>query len=190
MALRNLPLEVSTYPVMGEGTAPMGAVVVFEDMTAQRQLAQERRSAEQLQLLTRVVARIADEIKNPLVSINAFMELLGERYDDVSFRQHFTAVVGRDVRRLVQLFDKLAALGPGLRYPHQSEVRGGGGLRELRPRAGRSPWRAFYRQVGRAFVIGAVGPEAQVDNRGFRRAVGVANERLSDIKREGAQGEV
>ncbi len=110
LALRSLPLEVSTYPVMGEGAAPMGAVVVFEDLTAQRQLAQERRSAEQLQLLTRVVARIADEIKNPLVSINAFMELLGERYDDVSFRQHFTAVVGRDVRRLVQLFDKLAAL--------------------------------------------------------------------------------
>ena len=42
-------------------------------MTAQRELAQERRGAEQLQLLTQVVARIADEIKNPLVSINAFM---------------------------------------------------------------------------------------------------------------------
>ena len=110
LALRSLPLEVSTYPVMGEGTAPLGAVVVFEDLTAQRQLAMERRHAEQLQLLTRVVARIADEIKNPLVSINAFMELLQERYDDVSFRHHFTSVVGRDVRRLVQMFDKLAAL--------------------------------------------------------------------------------
>jgi nitrogen-specific signal transduction histidine kinase len=110
LALRSLPLEVSTYPVMGEGTAPLGAVLVFEDLTAQRQLAMERRAAEQLQLLTRVVARIADEIKNPLVSINAFMELLGERYDDVSFRHHFTSVVGRDVRRLVQMFDKLAAL--------------------------------------------------------------------------------
>ena len=110
LALRSLPLEVSTYPVMGEGTAPLGAVLVFEDLTAQRQLALERRSAEQLQLLTRVVARIADEIKNPLVSINAFMELLSERYDDASFRHHFTAVVGRDVRRLVQMFDKLAAL--------------------------------------------------------------------------------
>jgi nitrogen-specific signal transduction histidine kinase len=110
LALRSLPLEVSTYPVMGEGTAPLGAVLVFEDLTAQRQLAMERRAAEQLQLLTRVVARIADEIKNPLVSINAFMELLGERYDDVSFRHHFTNVVGRDVRRLVQMFDKLAAL--------------------------------------------------------------------------------
>ena len=110
LALRNLPLEVSTYPVMGDHTEPMGAVLVFEDLTAQRQLAQERRGAEQLQLLTQVVARIADEIKNPLVSINAFMELIGERYDDATFRNQFSSVVGRDVRRLVQIFDKLAAL--------------------------------------------------------------------------------
>jgi len=110
LALRNLPLEVSTYPVMGDGTEAMGAVLVFEDLTAQRQLAMEKRAAEQLQLLTRIVARIADEIKNPLVSINAFMELIGERYDDASFRHQFSSVVGRDVRRLVQIFDKLAAL--------------------------------------------------------------------------------
>ncbi|HUP37316.1 MAG TPA: GAF domain-containing protein [Candidatus Limnocylindria bacterium] len=110
LALRSLPLEVSTYPVMGDSTEPMGAVLVFEDLTAQRLLAQERRGAEQLQLLTQVVARIADEIKNPLVSINAFMELIGERYDDATFRNQFSSVVGRDVRRLVQIFDKLAAL--------------------------------------------------------------------------------
>ncbi|HXJ84329.1 MAG TPA: GAF domain-containing protein [Candidatus Methylomirabilis sp.] len=110
LALRNLPLEVSTYPVMGDGTEPLGAVLVFEDLTAQRQLAQEKRAAEQLQLLTRVVARIADEIKNPLVSINAFMELIGERYEDPAFRFQFSSVVGRDVRRLIQIFDKLATL--------------------------------------------------------------------------------
>lgn len=110
LALRNLPLEVSTYPVVGDGTAPLGAVLVFEDLTAQRALALEKRSAEQLQLLTQVVARIADEIKNPLVSISTFIELLPERYDDASFRHHFASVVGRDVRRLVQIFDKLAAL--------------------------------------------------------------------------------
>ena len=110
LALRNLPLEVSSYSVMGDGTEPLGAVLVFEDLTAQRQLAQEKRAAEQLQLLTRVVARIADEIKNPLVSVNAFMELIGERYDDPSFRHQFSSVVGRDVRRLIQIFDKLATL--------------------------------------------------------------------------------
>jgi signal transduction histidine kinase len=110
LALRNLPLEVSTYSVKGEGTTPMGAVLVFEDLTAQRRLAAERRAAEQLQLLTRIVARIADEIKNPLVSIRTFMELIEERYDDAAFRTQFAPVVGRDVRRLVEVFEKLAAL--------------------------------------------------------------------------------
>jgi hypothetical protein len=38
------------------------------------------------------------------------MELIGERYDDPSFRHQFSSVVGRDVRRLVQIFDKLATL--------------------------------------------------------------------------------
>lgn len=110
LALRNLWLEVSTYPVRGDDLAPLGAVLVFEDLTAQKELATQKRQAEQTQLLTRVVARIADEIKNPLVSINTFIELIGERYDDPDFRKHFSAIVRRDVRRLVEVFEKLAAL--------------------------------------------------------------------------------
>ena len=89
---------------------PLGAVLVFEDLTAQKELAAQKREAEQFQLLTRVVARIADEIKNPLVSINTFIELIGERYDDPDFRRHFSSVVRRDVRRLVEVFEKLAGL--------------------------------------------------------------------------------
>ena len=110
LALRRLWLEVSTYAVRDEDAQPLGAVLVFEDLTAQKELAAQRREAEQFQLLTRVVARIADEIKNPLVSINTFIELIGERYDDPDFRRHFSAVVRRDVRRLVEVFEKLAGL--------------------------------------------------------------------------------
>jgi len=110
LALRKLLLEVSTYPITGEGQEPLGAVMVFEDLSAQRQAAEEKRQAEQFQLLTRVIARVSDEIKNPLVSINTFMELLEERYQDVEFRRLFATVVGRDVKRLIQIFEKLAAL--------------------------------------------------------------------------------
>jgi polar amino acid transport system substrate-binding protein len=110
LALRRLWLEVSTYAVRDEEGQPLGAVLVFEDLTAQKELAAQRRQAEQFQLLTRVVARIADEIKNPLVSINTFVELIGERYDDPDFRRHFASVVRRDVRRLVEVFEKLAGL--------------------------------------------------------------------------------
>jgi nitrogen-specific signal transduction histidine kinase len=110
LALRGLWLQVSTYPVQGEKP---GAVLVFDDLTAQKELAERKREAEQLDLLTRVIARIADEIKNPLVSINTFMELIGERFDDPDFRREFSGVVSRDVRRLVQVFEKLTGLVTG-----------------------------------------------------------------------------
>jgi PAS domain S-box-containing protein len=110
LALRRLWIEISTYVVRDEDADPLGAVLVFEDLTAQKELAAQKREADQFQLLTRVVARIADEIKNPLVSINTFIELIGERYDDPDFRKHFSSVVRRDVRRLVEVFEKLAGL--------------------------------------------------------------------------------
>lgn len=80
--------------------------------------------------------------------------------------------------------DKLASLGPLLPFPHSSKVMGGigGSLRELRPRAGRSPWRCIYERIGDVFVIGAVGSEAQKDRAGFERAVSAAKVRLAEIE--------
>jgi hypothetical protein len=74
---------------------------------------------------------------------------------------------------------KLEAIGPTLGYPHTSQVQGTA-LRELRPRAGRSAWRAFYQRVGDVLRIGAIGPEAHANPRGFRTAVNLAIERLED----------
>jgi hypothetical protein len=58
------------------------------------------------------------------------------------------ALVPREKAALINAEAKLAALGPGLPYPHSSAVQGADRLRELRPRGGRSPWRALYRQIG------------------------------------------
>jgi hypothetical protein len=81
---------------------------------------------------------------------------------------------------------KLRELGPHLGFPHTSAVVGADRLREVRPRRGRCPWRAFYRQIGAYLVIAAVGPEAQVDRRGFQRAVAAAEARLAEIENEEA----
>src|SRR3989442_2217515 len=84
---------------------------------------------------------------------------------------------------IVHAVEKLEAMGSRLAYPHQSKVQGARDLRELRPRAGRSPYRAFYRQLARErFVIGAIGPEAEHDRRGFRRAVDEAQRRLDSLQ--------
>ena len=87
-----------------------------------------------------------------------------------------------EIAAMIHADAKLRTLGPALGYPHTNGVRGEAGLRELRPRAGRSPWRAFYRQIGSGFVIAAVGPEAQVDPYGFRRARRAAVKRLAEVE--------
>jgi hypothetical protein len=73
------------------------------------------------------------------------------------------ALVSREKAALINAEAKLAVFGPALPYPHSSAVRDADRLRELRPRGGRSPWRALYRQVGDDFVVAAVGPEAEVN---------------------------
>jgi len=83
--------------------------------------------------------------------------------------------------------DKLRAIGPALGYPHTSAIKGATTpLRELRPRQGRSPWRAFYRQISQVLVVGAIGPEAAVDPKGFTRAVRDAEQRLHEVEEDNA----
>lgn len=85
---------------------------------------------------------------------------------------------------MLNAVDKLVVFGPALPFPHCGGIQGAGHLRELRPRAGRSPWRAFYRRVGDAFVVAAIGPEAEADKRRFDRAVAAAVSRLAELEEE------
>lgn len=79
---------------------------------------------------------------------------------------------------LAHAVEKLELCGAQLPAPHQKNVVGADRVRELRPRAGRSQFRAFYRQIERWMVIGAVGPEYGVNPKGFRSAVRQAEDRL------------
>jgi hypothetical protein len=86
-------------------------------------------------------------------------------------------------RAVMTAVAKLEAFGDQLGVPHSSQVKAShAGIRELRPRAGRSPWRLLYRRLGGAMVILAVGPEAENNRRGFDRAVRLAEERLKEIE--------
>ena len=81
---------------------------------------------------------------------------------------------------------RLALMAPGVRvFETRLANQDADRLRELRPRAGRSPWRAFYRQIrGVIFVVGAIGPEAAVKPRDFVRAVRRAEDRLNKIEQD------
>ena len=78
--------------------------------------------------------------------------------------------------------EKLKVLGPQLPFPHSSDVRGADDLREQRPRRGHRAWRAVYRRIGNAFVIGAIGPDAKADSGGFAAACFRAGQRLAKVE--------
>ena len=115
------------------------------------------------------------------MSIHALYEVIWHPDADVE-----RAAVNNPAERVAiqHAREKLAVLGPKLAAPHCSAVKGeeGAGLRELRPRAGRSRLRPLYRRVDvRIFVILAIAPEVQIDKRGFERAIRAAKQRLGDL---------
>jgi hypothetical protein len=89
-----------------------------------------------------------------------------------------------EYRAMVNALAKLRELGDLLGFPHTSNIEGAERIRELRPRAGRSRWRAFFRRIGDRIAVGAIGPEAKVDPRGFARAIERAEVRLADMEEE------
>jgi hypothetical protein len=103
------------------------------------------------------------------------------RYHDEAEKER-NAMPATERVALEHATDKLATFGPQLPFPHQSSVQAAQDLRELRPRAGRSAWRALYRRLGNVFVIAAIGPEAMSDPRGFKRAVTNALRRLQETE--------
>jgi hypothetical protein len=87
---------------------------------------------------------------------------------------------------IAHVIEKLEVDGPALRSPHQSAVMGedGSGLRELRPRRGRSRWRPIYRRMEeRLFAVLAVGSEAEVDKAGYAKTVRLAKQRLKRLEK-------
>ncbi len=81
--------------------------------------------------------------------------------------------------------EKLEAIGWRLGSPHSSAIKGeqGFGLRELRPRAGRSRWRPLYRRVGvESFVVLVLAPEASLNARGFDKAIQDAKRRFRGLE--------
>lgn len=70
--------------------------------------------------LRRLVGALIHEIRNPLVSIKTFSELLPEHHADDDFRNRFAELVGADVRQIeavVSRLQDLAQLAPARREP-------------------------------------------------------------------------
>jgi len=79
-------------------------------------LEEQRRRTERVAESGALTAGIAHEIKNPLVAIRTFAELLPERYEDEEFRSQFGRVMMTEIARIDKLIDRLRGRGPAQTY--------------------------------------------------------------------------
>lgn len=118
------PVLCTTSPLRDQGGAVLGAVAVFSDLTPFKQLESERRRAERLAYFEILAASLAHEIRNPLVAIKAFAQLVPLRHRDEHFVEEFSRQVTRETARMERLVERLSALsGPSDRPKQPLDLR-------------------------------------------------------------------
>lgn len=106
----NVPLVCSTATLSHRDGTTHGALIVFSDLTRLKDLEREKRRAERLASFGALASGVAHEIKNPLVAIRTFAELLPERFTDIDFREDFSKVVIREIARIDDLVARLRGI--------------------------------------------------------------------------------
>ena len=79
---------------------PLGAVAVIQDMTPEESLRQKQELVDRAAFWTDLAASMSHEVRNPLVAIKTFAQLLPERFDDADFRRDFNEIVVQEIDRL------------------------------------------------------------------------------------------
>jgi len=119
-------IRASTSIFHGEDRQVLGALMVLTDITSIKRLELQIRRSDRLASLGTLSAGMAHEIKNPLVSIKTFAQLLPERYHDSDFRETFSNLIGHEIDRIDGLVNQLLRFArpakPHLRPTHVHAV--------------------------------------------------------------------
>jgi signal transduction histidine kinase len=102
-----IPVRVGSAMFRSHTGKALGVLLVFNDLTALRKLEGQVRRTDRLASLGTLSAGMAHEIKNPLVTLKTFTQLLPERYEDPDFRTTFSNLVGEEVKRIDSIVNQL-----------------------------------------------------------------------------------
>jgi PAS domain S-box-containing protein len=130
------PIICTTSPLHDPTGDVLGAVAVFSDLTPLKALEVERQRAERLAYFEMLASGIAHEIKNPLVAVKAFSQLMPRRRADDRFVAEFDRVVSHEIAKMERLLDRLSTLSrPGERPHHPIDLRApiGDAIEAMRP---------------------------------------------------------
>jgi nitrogen-specific signal transduction histidine kinase len=85
----------------------LGAVAVINDLTTEETLRERQSLVDRAVFWTDLAASMSHEIRNPLVAIKTFAQLLPERFDDADFRKEFNQIVVQEIDRLDRIITQI-----------------------------------------------------------------------------------
>lgn len=115
-----VPLICSTSPLRGPGGAVLGAVAVLNDISRLKELEQEKRRAERLASIEAIASGLVHEIRNPLVGIKTYAQLMPSRGASEEFRDMFSRTAGREIGRIDDLLTRFRNISGASREPMQT----------------------------------------------------------------------
>ncbi len=99
-------LSIQTHRLTN-GDACHGAVALVQDRTLEMLLEEKREQLERASFWEELAASMSHEVRNPLVAIKTFAQLLPERYEDSEFRTDFSKHVVAEVDRLNNIIEQI-----------------------------------------------------------------------------------
>lgn len=100
-------LRVSTSIVRDADGRTLGSVLMLDDVTTERELAQERSRRERLDVVNRIVGRIAHEVKNPLTAVKTYAELMSANRGGEQLDGFWSNTVIPEIARLDEMLKNL-----------------------------------------------------------------------------------
>ncbi|MBM3240621.1 PAS domain-containing protein [Candidatus Poribacteria bacterium] len=107
---RSIPIVFSTSLLTDKNEEILGSLIVFSDLSQIKQLEEDKRKMERLATMGSIAAGLTHEIKNSLVPIRTFAELLPERYSDPEFRESFCQIVLPQIDEINELVGQMRDL--------------------------------------------------------------------------------
>ena len=103
----SIPVVMSSACLGTPGSGNYGAMAMIQNQTQIKRLERNVQRADRLSSIGTLAAGMAHEVKNPLVSIKTFTQLLPARFDDGDFRKTFAEVVPHEVERIDTIVSRL-----------------------------------------------------------------------------------
>lgn len=107
LTLDERPLAIYRSPLHGTDGHSIGHVVVIEDVSEQRRLAEQVRRAERMAALGQLAGGLAHEVRNPLGIVRATTQLLQTKLRDRPDLHDYTRIVTAESDRIDRLIGDL-----------------------------------------------------------------------------------